>query len=307
MQESDTHSVDADQELLAAVEDVRGSLSAQTIIMHGWTITWSVRPQSTRGDLCIVDPRDGQKFHSVISLKRRLEAAHFMGPDEAVAKKARSSSSTPAPAPSAQQVHRQQRHEQLRQIKAPTAESDEGGAAAAVFGAGGSVADSSGSRIATASAITVVDGKSDEWRGGAHELLVARYGMESNALIRGLLGLTRRCDFHCFQTGRPLSAPQMASYLCAAAVIHDTVVAAACFRHVGLPQAALGRARAPSHVAFTELLFLAVEKRMEGHGYGECTSVATHVSSEAREPAPTRVGQWPSACRAPFSCAQRLR
>lgn len=82
---------DTEQELLAAVEDVRGSHTSQTIIVHGWKITWSVRPghQSVaRGDLCIVDPRDGHKFYSVISLKRRLglepsAAAHSMESNEA--------------------------------------------------------------------------------------------------------------------------------------------------------------------------------------------------------------------------------
>ena len=163
-------------------------------------------------------------------------------------------------------------------------------------------------RLATPSPTHIADGKSDEWRDGAHALLVARHGSESNALIRGLLGLTSRCDFHCYKSGRPLSAPQMGSYQCAAAVAHGAVVAAACFRHVGSPQAALGRSRAPSHSAFTELLLLAVEKRMEGHGYGARATVATPSTQHPRARAPTRAraDRWRSACRARLSCVRSV-
>ncbi|MDC0526039.1 hypothetical protein OAO87_03475 [bacterium] len=65
-------------ELLAAIEGVRSASATRTLVLHGWSITWSVRPghgSKVRGDLCIVDPRDGQKLYSVVALKRKLGLA----------------------------------------------------------------------------------------------------------------------------------------------------------------------------------------------------------------------------------------
>lgn len=68
------------EEVVAAVEAVRASGLSRHAVKHGWSISFNVRKPvggrgsrgAPRGDLCIIDPRDGNKYASVVSLKRRL-------------------------------------------------------------------------------------------------------------------------------------------------------------------------------------------------------------------------------------------
>ena len=63
------------EELLNAVEAIRVSPTSTTQVVNGWSINWSVRPGNSaavRGDLCIVDPQDGQRIYSLVALKRKL-------------------------------------------------------------------------------------------------------------------------------------------------------------------------------------------------------------------------------------------
>ncbi|EOD24621.1 hypothetical protein EMIHUDRAFT_450551 [Emiliania huxleyi CCMP1516] len=60
-------------EVIAAVEAVRAGGATAETELHGWHIGFSAAARGApRGDLVVVDPRDGSKLHSVVSLKRRL-------------------------------------------------------------------------------------------------------------------------------------------------------------------------------------------------------------------------------------------
>ena len=51
-------------ELFAAIAAMRKAAKATEVVKHGWTLQWKVRQNqggSTRGDMCIIDPRDGQE------------------------------------------------------------------------------------------------------------------------------------------------------------------------------------------------------------------------------------------------------
>ena len=79
------------EELFRAIAEVRKATASTDRMVHGWSITWSVREVSgakVRGDLCVVDPRDHRKYNSVIALRRKLglvdgEAVESMVPAEA--------------------------------------------------------------------------------------------------------------------------------------------------------------------------------------------------------------------------------
>lgn len=70
-------SLAAKEELLAAVTAIRKESRTKTIEVHGWSVGYIVRggPGSKRGDLCCIDPGDGQKLFSLVSIKRKLGLA----------------------------------------------------------------------------------------------------------------------------------------------------------------------------------------------------------------------------------------
>ena len=62
-------------ELFEAIAAMRKAAKATEFVKHGWTLQWKVRQNqggSTRGDMCIIDPRDGQKIYSIVGLKRKM-------------------------------------------------------------------------------------------------------------------------------------------------------------------------------------------------------------------------------------------
>ena len=61
------------QQLIAAIEDLRMSAVNKEKTVHGWKLEWVLRApnKSTRGDLCMIAP-EGQKLYSVIAVKRKL-------------------------------------------------------------------------------------------------------------------------------------------------------------------------------------------------------------------------------------------
>ena len=61
------------QELLDKVDEMRKKRSNGSFTHLGWKMTWSWR--ASHGDMCVIDPTDGSKIHSVIGLKRRLGLA----------------------------------------------------------------------------------------------------------------------------------------------------------------------------------------------------------------------------------------
>ena len=68
------------EELLAAVNAIRRSTRNVEEKLHGWTLIYNLRTERSlirngtniRGDMTAIDPQDGQKFFSVVGLKRRL-------------------------------------------------------------------------------------------------------------------------------------------------------------------------------------------------------------------------------------------
>ena len=63
------------EEIVERIKDIRKSTKNSKISVHGWTIEWTLRDKrhsSTRGDLVMIDPRDGQKLFSVVSVQRKL-------------------------------------------------------------------------------------------------------------------------------------------------------------------------------------------------------------------------------------------
>lgn len=68
------------EEVVAAVEAVRAAGMSGETTKHGWIISFHVRKPAggrgsrgaPRGDLSMIDQRDGNKYASVVSLKRRL-------------------------------------------------------------------------------------------------------------------------------------------------------------------------------------------------------------------------------------------
>ena len=60
------------QQLIAAIEDLRMSAVNKEKTVHGWKLEWVLRApnKSTRGDLCMIAP-EGQKLYSVIAVKRK--------------------------------------------------------------------------------------------------------------------------------------------------------------------------------------------------------------------------------------------
>ena len=61
------------QQLIAAIEDLRMSAVNKEKTVHGWKLEWVLRApnKSPRGDLCMIAP-EGQKLYSVIAVKRKL-------------------------------------------------------------------------------------------------------------------------------------------------------------------------------------------------------------------------------------------
>ena len=58
-----SHGLDQTQidELFAAVHEMKSKSSASNLFKHGWQLIYTMRAPgaSTRGDLCVIDPRDG--------------------------------------------------------------------------------------------------------------------------------------------------------------------------------------------------------------------------------------------------------
>lgn len=70
------HGLDQAQidELFAAVHEMKSKSSASNFFKHGWQLIYTLRTpgSSTRGDMCVIDPRDGQKIFSIVGLRRKL-------------------------------------------------------------------------------------------------------------------------------------------------------------------------------------------------------------------------------------------
>ena len=62
-------------------------------MVHGWNVVFTLRGgcSSTRGDLMVVDPRDGQKIFSIVSLKRKLGLEDAPPPEAPPERRARRS------------------------------------------------------------------------------------------------------------------------------------------------------------------------------------------------------------------------
>ena len=60
------------EELVARVISIRKEVQRVKVMFHGWSIESSVRAATKTVDLCLTDPRDGQKLHSMVALQRKL-------------------------------------------------------------------------------------------------------------------------------------------------------------------------------------------------------------------------------------------
>ena len=74
------------EQLLAAIDAMRASTKNVTTSCLGWSLTYTLRKQpgsSTRGDMMVIDPSDGQKLFSIVSIKRKLGMIATAPPREA--------------------------------------------------------------------------------------------------------------------------------------------------------------------------------------------------------------------------------
>ena len=63
------------EQLIAAIDEMRRSTKNVNRRYLGWKLEFNLRKQpgsSTRGDMMVIDPADGQKLFSVVSVKRKL-------------------------------------------------------------------------------------------------------------------------------------------------------------------------------------------------------------------------------------------
>ena len=60
--------------LIKAVEAMRRRDVGTDELVHGWRLVYTLRAPggASRGDMCAIDPRDGQKIFSLVGLKRKL-------------------------------------------------------------------------------------------------------------------------------------------------------------------------------------------------------------------------------------------
>ena len=65
------------EQLLAAIEEMRRATKNVNTVCFGWKLVYTLRKQggTTRGDMMVIDPADGQKLYSVVSVKRKLGLA----------------------------------------------------------------------------------------------------------------------------------------------------------------------------------------------------------------------------------------
>ena len=61
-------------ELFDAVQRMKSKSSNQNFVKHGWQCLYVLRSSgsATRGDMCVIDPRDGQKIFSLVGMRRKL-------------------------------------------------------------------------------------------------------------------------------------------------------------------------------------------------------------------------------------------
>ena len=59
-------------EIVDAVKQMVKAGKRYSAVLHGWDLKYNLRKTGTavRGDMCAIDPRDGQKIFSQIALKR---------------------------------------------------------------------------------------------------------------------------------------------------------------------------------------------------------------------------------------------
>ena len=64
-------------EIVDAVKQMVKAGKRYSAVLHGWDLKYNLRKTGTavRGDMCAIDPRDGQKIFSQIALKRKLQVA----------------------------------------------------------------------------------------------------------------------------------------------------------------------------------------------------------------------------------------
>ena len=66
------------EELVATLERMQNERESRRDECHGWVISYAVRSKQyakeskKRGDLVVTDPRDGERLHSVLAVKRKL-------------------------------------------------------------------------------------------------------------------------------------------------------------------------------------------------------------------------------------------
>ena len=67
-------SEDEISELFDAVQLMKSKSSNQNFVKHGWQCVYTLRSagSATRGDMCVIDPRDGQKIFSLVGMRRKL-------------------------------------------------------------------------------------------------------------------------------------------------------------------------------------------------------------------------------------------
>jgi hypothetical protein len=62
-------------EVLEEVQRSKRAGRASDKTVHGWRVMYTLRRQGTtanRGDICVIDPRDGQKIYSIVGLERKM-------------------------------------------------------------------------------------------------------------------------------------------------------------------------------------------------------------------------------------------
>ena len=64
-------------EIVDAVKQMVKAGKRYSAVLHGWDLKYNLRKTGTavRGDMCAIDPRDGQKIFSQLALKRKLQVA----------------------------------------------------------------------------------------------------------------------------------------------------------------------------------------------------------------------------------------
>jgi hypothetical protein len=69
------------EEVLEEVRRCKKAARASDKTIHGWRVMYTLRRHGTaanRGDICVIDPRDGQKIFSTVGLERKMGRVEAM-------------------------------------------------------------------------------------------------------------------------------------------------------------------------------------------------------------------------------------